>query len=320
MRLTAMVVVAAASLFASSAMAAELKCSEVRLIVPYPAGGATDVAARLLGEHLEAALKKTVVVDNRAGASSNIGTLSVVRGTPDGCTLLINATTIATFPWSFSKLNYDPLKDLAAVGGVGNTPTVQVTSRDGKANDLKGLALWAKEKADGLTFASTGYGLFPHLAAEELAQLSGAKMSHVPYKGIAQASGDLITGRVDFGSFTLGSVVSLINDGTLKPLAIYADQRSELVPKISTTVEQGLKGHDAGVRYLVFAPPSTPKDTIALLSSELSKIVSDPTLKSRFMRIGFDPTPMTADEASAAMQKAGDDWAPVIKRLNIKLD
>lgn len=319
MRIAA-IAAAAASVFVNSAMSAELKCSEVRLVVPYPAGGATDVAARLLGEQLETALKKTVVVDNRPGASSNIGTLSVVRATPDGCTLLINATTIATFPWSFSKLSYDPLKDLAAVGGIGNTPTVEVTSRDGKANDIKGLVAWAKEKPDGLTFASTGYGLFPHLAAEELAQLSDAKMRHVPYKGIAQASGDLITGRVDFGSFTLGSVMSLINEGALKPLAIYADRRSELVPNIPTTVEQGLKGHDAGVRYLVFAPPSTPKDTISLLSAVLSKIVSDTKLKPRFMRIGFDPTPMSAEEASVAMRKAGDDWAPVIKRLNIKLD
>jgi tripartite-type tricarboxylate transporter receptor subunit TctC len=318
MRLTALT--AALCLYAGVANAAELACSEVRLIVPYPAGGATDVAARLLGGRLEASLKKPIVIDNRAGASSNIGTLAVVRAAPNGCTLLVNATTIATFPWSFSKLAYDPVKDLTAVGGIGNTPTVLVTSRDAKAGNLKELVAWAKEKPDGLTFATTGYGLFPHLAAEELAQVANATMAHVAYKGIAQASGDLLTGRVDFGSFTLGSVAPLINDGALKPIALYSDSRSSLVPNIPTTVEQGHQGHDAGVRYLIFAPPSTPKEIVSLLSTELAKIVSDPSLRSRFVQIGFEPTPLSADEASAFMRKTGENWAPVIKRLNIKLD
>src|SRR5262245_11655115 len=147
---------------AGGAGAADYTCSQLRLVVPYPAGGATDVATRVVAERLDAALKRPVVVENRGGATGNIGTAVVIASPPDGCTLLINATVIATFPHSFAKLNYDPIKDLAPVGGLGITPTLIVAAPSIPANDIKSLVGWANSKPEGLNFSTAGYGLQQH--------------------------------------------------------------------------------------------------------------------------------------------------------------
>jgi tripartite-type tricarboxylate transporter receptor subunit TctC len=308
------------ALTATGAFAAEYDCPQVKLIVPYPAGGATDVATRIVAERLEAALKKTMVVENRGGATGNIGTVALVKSFPDGCTLLVNATVIATFPYSFSKLSYDPIKDLAPVGGVGITPTLIVAAPSVPANDLKSLVAWSKSKPEGLNYSTAGYGLQQHLAVEELAQRSGATFKHVAYRGGGTAMTDLMAARVDFGGFLAGTTKPLLADGKLKALAIAQDKRSDLVPNIPTTAEQGFPGINAGVHFHLFAPAGTPKDTITLLSTELRKVIADPQLKERFAAIGFDATPMSAEETAAATRKTGEDWAPLIKKLDIKLD
>jgi len=237
-----------------------------------------------------------------------------------GAVLLINAAVIATFVHSFSKLSYDPIKDLVPIGGVGVTPTLLITAGANPPNDLKGLVRWSKDKPEGLNFSTAGYGLLQHLAVEEMGQRLDAKFVHVMYKGGAQASTDLITARVDFGSFAAGSVLPLVKDGKLKPVALIAQKRSGLVPEVPTVAEQGLPGLDAGVHFMLFAPAATPKDVVAVLEAELRKVVGDPALRERFIDIGFEPTPISSAEAAAIVKKTGEDWAGVIKRLNIKLD
>ncbi|MFL6974542.1 MAG: Bug family tripartite tricarboxylate transporter substrate binding protein [Xanthobacteraceae bacterium] len=312
--------VAALCLTASYACAADLDCAQVKLIVPYPAGGATDVAARLVGERLEAALKKSVIIETRPGATGNIGTVAVINSKPDGCTLLVNAAVIATFPYSFNKLNYDPINDLVPVGGIGITPTLLIAAPSVAANDVNELVQLSKTRPDGVSFSTAGYGLLQHLAVEEIAQRTGAKFTHIVYKGGGQATTDLITARVDFGSFAAGTVNPFLQDGKLKALAVVQDQRSALVPKVATTAEQGLPGLDAGVHFMLFAPAGTPKEIVAMLNSELRAIVGHPAMKERFLKIGFDPTPITAEETADIVRRTGETWAPLIKRLNIKLD
>jgi tripartite-type tricarboxylate transporter receptor subunit TctC len=195
-----------------------------------------------------------------------------------------------------------------------------VTAAASPANDIKGLGAWSKQKPDGLTFSTAGYGLLQHLAVEEMGQRLSAKFSHLVYRGGAQATTDLITGRVDFGSFAAGSVLPLVKEGKLKAIGVLQEQRSSLVPDVAPAPEQGLPGLDAGVHFMLYAPAATPKDIVALLSAELRKIVGDPALKDRFIAIGFDPTPTSSEDMVAVMRKTGQAWAPVIKRLNVKLD
>jgi len=311
----------ALALATAGAAAQELPCSQVRLIVPYPAGGATDVASRVLAERLDPLLKKPVVVENRGGATGNIGTVAVVNAPPDGCTLLVNATVIATFLHSFSKLAYDPFKDLAPVGGVGVTPVLVVAAPSVPANDMKGLIELAKAKPDGLNYSTAGYGLQQHLSIEEIAQRAGIKATHVAYRGGGTAMTDLIAARLDFGAFLAGTVKGLVADGKLKALAVVAEKRTPLMPDVATTTEQGFPGMDsAATHFMLYAPPATPKPVIAQLGAALHRVVSEPSLKQRFAEIGFDATPMSADEVSAAMKQLETRMAPVIQRLNIKLD
>ena len=305
---------------ATSSLAADFDCPRVTVIVPYPAGGAADVAARLVADRLELGLKKSFVIENRPGATGNIGTAAVVNAKPDGCTLLVNAAVIATFPWSFTKLGFDPVKDLAPIGGIGVTPTLLVAPKSLPADDLKGLVQLSKQRPDGLSFSTAGYGLLQHLAVEEVAQRTGAKFVHVVYKGGAQAATDLIAARVDFGSFAAGSVIQFVKEGQLKPLAVVQETRSDLLPDVAAIAEQGLPGLDAGVHFMLYAPAATPKGVVSVLGGELNKIVGDPALKQRFAHIGYDPTALAPDAAAAIMRKTGEVWAPVIKRLNIKLD
>jgi tripartite-type tricarboxylate transporter receptor subunit TctC len=306
---------------AGSATAQDYPCSQIRLIVPYPAGGATDVAARVVAERLEAALKKSVVVENRAGATGNIGTAAVVTAQPDGCTLLVNATVIASFLHSFSKLSYDPFKDLTPVGGIGVTPTLLIAAPSIPANDIKSLVEWSKSKPDGLNYSTAGYGLQQHLAVEGLAQRTGGKFVHVVYRGGGTAMTDLLAARMDFGAFLAGTTKTLVTDGKLKALAAVQDKRSELMPNVPTTAEQGLAGFNAAaVHFMMFAPAATPKPVVARLGTELHKIISDPALKQRFITIGFEATPLSGDEVAAAMRATEAALAPIIKRLNIKLD
>jgi tripartite-type tricarboxylate transporter receptor subunit TctC len=307
-------------LSATSSPAADLDCARVTVIVPYPAGGAADVAGRLVADRLEAQLKRSFVVENRPGATGNIGTAAVVNAKPDGCTLLVNAAVIATFSSSFSKLPYDPLRDLVPVGGIGVTPTLLVAAKSVPADDLKGLVQLSKERPDGLSFSTAGYGLLQHLAVEEMAQRAGAKFMHVIYKGGAQASTDLVAARVDFGSFAAGSMIQLVRAGQLKPLGVIQEARSALLPDVPTTAEQGLPGLDAGVHFMLYAPAATPRDVITTLNAELNKLVADPALKERFANIGYDPTAISPEQAAAIMRTTGEAWAPLIKRLNIKLD
>jgi tripartite-type tricarboxylate transporter receptor subunit TctC len=305
---------------AAGSLAADYDCPRATLIVPYPAGGATDVAARLLADRLEALMKRSFVIENRPGATGNIGTAAVVNAKADGCMLLVNAAVIATFPSSFGRLAFDPIKDLAPIGGIGISPTLLVAAKSVAANDLNSLVQLSRERPGGLSFSTAGYGLLQHLAVEEMSRRADAKFTHVVYKGGAQAATDLIAARVDFGSFAAGSVIQFVKEGLLKPLGVIAETRSELLPDVPTTAEQGLPGLDAGVHFMLYAPAATSKQAIAALNTELNKIVGDPALRQRFADIGFDPAAISPETATAIMRRTADDWAPVIRRLNIRLD
>lgn len=263
----------AAMVFASSlSLAAPPPCPQLRIIVPFSPGGATDVAARVIVDPLGAAIGKQIVVENRAGATGNIGTAIVAKSAPDGCSYVMNTAAVLTYRWAFSSLGYDPEADLVAVGGIGRSPSLILTSATSKAVDLASLVRLSKGNPDGLTYATAGLGLMPHLAVEELARTTGAKFVAVFYKGAPDFMGDLMSDRIAFGSTAAANSMPLVREGKLKALAVMQATRSPLAANIPTSAEQGMSGLDASSSFMLFTRAGTPKPTVELVSRELREV------------------------------------------------
>ena len=300
------------------ASADTLPCQTIQIVAPFTAGGATDLTARFISDPLGHALNKNVIVENKPGATGNIGTAYVAHSPADGCTLVVNVGAILTYQWVFKDLGYDPDKDLIPIGGIGRTSSLILAPETSKVSNVKELVALSKTKPDGLTFATAGMGLMPHLGVEEIAHNTGAKFVAVFYKGAPDFMSDLTAGRVDFGSTAAANSMPFVRAGKLKALAVMQDQRSPLAPNVPTTAEQGLSKLDASSLFVLFAPRGTPKATVSLLSSELEKIVNGPDVRARLSKAGFDPSPMNSAEAETVVQKYGRDWEPIVKGLNLK--
>jgi tripartite-type tricarboxylate transporter receptor subunit TctC len=309
--------IAAVCLGSFSAFAEAPPCPTIKIIVPYSAGGASDQTGRLVAESLGPALKKTVVIENRVGATGNIGTKIVTKSAPDGCTLLINVAAIRSYKFIFADLGYDPDKDLVPIGGIGKSPSLILTSGASPLKNLKDLVALAKEKGS-LSYATAGFGLSPHLAVEELARVTGAKFVSVFYRGAPDFMGDLITQRVTFGSTAAANSMPLVRDGKLKALAVMQRERSPLAPNVASSAEQGMSSLDGSSHFMLFAPANTPEGTVATLSAALKTIVSAPATQARLHELGFDPSPLDSREALDVVLRTGRDLKPVIKALNLK--
>ena len=312
--------VAAILLFSVQARADDLPCAQIKFIAPFGAGGSADVATRFAAERMEAILKKPTVIENRPGATGNIGTVAVANAEPDGCTLLVNGTVISTFPTSFAKLGYDPFKSIVPVGSIGTTPNVLVAGPELPANDIKSLVKLAGERPGGINYGTSGYGLQQHLVVEVLAKKTAAKFVQISYKSAPAIVTDLIGNRIEFGSLLIGTTKALIEDKQLKALAVVQDERSTLLPDVPSTAEQGYPGIIGATHFVVFAPGATPKPTIAILETTLHEIVSDPKVKERFATIGFEAKAMTSQEVTAEMRRVADAFIPIIKELDLKLE
>ena len=266
-------------------------CPQIKIIVPFSAGGASDLTARVVADPLGKALKKTIVIENKVGATGNIGTAVVAKSTPDGCTLGVNVAAILSYRYIFTDLGYDPDKDLVPIGGVGKSPSLILTSASSPLKDLKDLVALSKEKG-GVSYATAGLGLSPHLAVVELVRVSGAKFDPVFYRGAPDFMGDLMTGRVTFGSTAAANSMPLVREGKLKALAVMQAERSPLAPDVPSSTEQGMSALDGSSHFMLFAPANTPKDTIATLSTELKKIVGGSATRARLHELGFDASPI----------------------------
>jgi len=305
----------------TAASATEYSCPQIRLVVPFASASPGDIAARMVAERLNVRMKRNVVIENHGGATGNIGTKLVVDAAPDGCTLLLNVTAIATFPMSFVNLRYNPFEDLTPVGGIGRAPTLLLAPPSLLADDIKSLVALSKQRFDGLTYSVADYGLQPHLAVEQLKHRTGAHFVIVPYKGSGAALADLVAARVDFGSFPVGTAgKALIEERRLKALAVVQDRRTSVMPDVPSTAEQGFPGLFGGTQYAVFAPAATPKEIVGLLGDDLREVIGEPIVRQRFLTIGFEPTQMSSEEVAAAMEKIAGAMAAPIKRLNIRHD
>ncbi len=305
------------SALAPDAWAQAYPSKPVSIVVPFPPGGGTDVLIRLMTERLGELLGQPVVVDNRPGATGSIGNDRVAKAPPDGYTLLAQASIIGVFPHMLPGLLYNPLRDFAAIGMIGETPTVFVVHPDFPAVVLKDLVQASRRKP--LTFGTAGIGSPQHLGTERMTRELGIAAEHVPYRGTAPAVTDLLGRQIDFAAFSLSSVLPLIREGKVKALAIHRSQRSALAPEIPAAAEQGLNDAGSSVRFLLLAPARTPEATIARLNATLNAVLRVPDVAKGFADRGYEVIASTPEVAQADVAEQERIWAPVVRQLGISI-
>lgn len=292
----------------------------IRLVLGQPAGGPTDIVARLVGQKLAERLGQPVVVENRPGAGSNIGTEVVVKAPKDGYTLLVGTVQQIVNPYLFENLSWDPARDLAPVALITKAHIVLVANPDFPARTLQELIAAAKAKPGALTFASAGNGSTGHLALELLKTSAGIDVVHVPYKGTQPALTDLLGGRVPV--MFDGVVTSLphIRAGKLRPLAVASLTRSPLLPDVPTMTEAGLPGFEAVGLATLMAPAGTPPDVVARLSREVAAVVRMPDVRDQLVNMGLEVVGNTPAEFAEYMRSEAPKWAKVIRDARIKAE
>jgi tripartite-type tricarboxylate transporter receptor subunit TctC len=318
MRLIALALASVTAIAVPNAIAQPFPSQPVRVVVPFPAGGGTDILVRLIQDKYAAKLGQPVVIDNRPGASGNIGAGVVAKSKPDGYSLIVQATIVGIYPSVFANLPYDPLTDFAYIGAVAESPAVIVTNPNSKFKTIGDLV--AEGKTRPVNFASAGVGSPQHLATERLSKLNKVQFTHVPYKGSATAVTDLLSGVLDFGTLSLSSVLSLIQEGKLRALALASDNRSKLLPDVPTIKEAGLGDVSGTVRFFLAAPTGTPDATVQKLSADLNAVVKEPDIQEGFAKRGYEITLASPQEVLAMVREQKETWEPLVRELKLKFD
>jgi tripartite-type tricarboxylate transporter receptor subunit TctC len=307
--------------FASGVAYAVYPDKPVRLIVPFPAGGATDFMARSLAQKLSERLGQPIVVDNRGGAGGTIGAEAVASAAPDGYTLLFSTMgVLAINPSLYDKLRYDPVKDFTPVSLTHATANLLVVHPSVPAKDVKELIALAKAKPGTLTFGSSGNGTSSHLSGELFKSMAGIDITHVPYKGTGPALTDLLTGRISMMIDTVSVHVENVNAGKLRALGVTSAKRTPSLPNVPTIAEAGLPGFDVSIWLGVLAPAKTPPDIVARLNSEIRKVMAEPEMKAQLVKAGIDPLTSTPDEFAATIKSDMAKWSKVVKASGARVD
>jgi tripartite-type tricarboxylate transporter receptor subunit TctC len=285
----------------------------VRIIVPFPAGGAGDVLARVLAQKMNESWNQPVVVDNRPGAGTIIASEVVAKAAPDGYTILSCWESVAINVTLYSKLPYDQLRDFAPVSLTASLPLLLMANNSVPANSVKELIALAKAKPRQINFASFGTGSSSHLAAELFKTMAGVDMNHVPYKGAPPAITDLVAGQVQIFFSGLPPGLPFVKSGKAKGLAVTSAQRTPLLPDVPTVAESGLTGYEAISWSGVLVPAATPRDVIARLNAELTRILQLPDVKERLANLGFEPLTSTPEQFAAFLRTEISKWGKVVK-------
>jgi tripartite-type tricarboxylate transporter receptor subunit TctC len=292
----------------------------IRLIVPFAPGGSNDIMARLTAQKFSEAFGQQVVVDNRAGASGIIGTDIAAKAPPDGYTLLMMSLTFAVNPSLFRKLPYDTNRDLTPVTLVASAPLMLVVHPSIPAKSVQEFVAYAKANPGKLNFGSGGPGTTPHLAGEMLKMMSGAQMTHVPYKGGGPALTDLIGGQIQLMLENIPSTLPHAKSGKLRALAVTALKRSALVPDLPTLDEAGMKGYEIVGWNGLFVPSGTPRAIVTTLHAATAKALAQPDMKERLATLGAEGVGNTPDEFKAFVQAEIKKWARVVKEAGLKVE
>lgn len=315
------VALAIACAASASALAQGYPAKPVRLIVPFPAGGGSDIVGRIVAGKLTEQMKQQVFVDNRGGAGGSIGTEAAVRSAPDGYTLVLASTSeIAVNPAIYTKLTYDTVRDLAPIALIASTPVVAVVHPSLPVRSVRDLIALAKARPGDINMASAGNGTFTHLSGELFKSLTGTDMRHVPYKGAPTALFDLVAGQVQIMFSSLPAAVGLINAGRIRAIAVSTAKRAENLPEVPTVIESGVPAYDVTYWYGTFVPAETPKEILAQLYNEISRALRAPEVAASLGRQGATPgtlsQPQFADFAKAEHAR----WGKVARATGVKLD
>ncbi|HEX6722910.1 MAG TPA: tripartite tricarboxylate transporter substrate binding protein, partial [Burkholderiaceae bacterium] len=281
----------------------------------------TDSSGRLIADFLGRRLGQQVVVDNKPGASGNIGTAQVVSAAPDGYTLLLAFDgTMVINPHVFAKVPFDTLKDFAPIGKIGNATLILVAHPDVPAKTLQEVVALSKKRAGGLAYGTSGIGGTPHVAGEMLAQRTGAKLEHVPYKGGGQAMTDVMGGAIPLVYTAVAGAQGHVKAGKLKAIAVSSARRTNALPDVPTFIESGVPDFVADSWVGLLAPARTPAPVMARLNSELNAVLNDPAVRERLATLGIEATPGSAEQFRDQLQNDLAAYAPIVKAAGIKLE
>ncbi|MDM0115753.1 tripartite tricarboxylate transporter substrate binding protein [Variovorax sp. J22R133] len=293
----------------------------IKWVVPYPAGGGTDVIARTLAEAMRQPLGQQIVVDNRPGASTNIGSEIVARSKPDGYTLMSADNALLAFnEFLFTKLPFNPQKDFSYIGAIGKFPLALVVHPDFPAQDFKAFLAYVKANPGKVNYASPGNGSPHHLAMEMFKNRTGTFITHIPYRGAAPAMADVMGGQVPCMFLDLASGLSIMQSGKVRVLAIGTGQRSKLLPNVPTLAEMGVPNSEVFAFQGVVGPAGLPAPIVNRLNVELNKSFGVPAVQKRFADFGMEATPGSPEQFRAMAIAEAQRWGPIIKAAGIKLD
>jgi len=317
--LSAAVIAAAAAVLPSSAFAeAPWPNRAIKLVVPFAAGGSSDIIARVLATKLSARLGQPVVMENKGGAGGNLGIDSVAKSPADGYTLLFGSATISTSAASGAKLPYDALKDLDPIGEIGRTPLVVVVAKDVKAATLRELLDAAREQPGRIRYGSGGIGSMSHLGAELLASEAKVQMMHVPYRGISLSFNDLLGGNLQMTVSAFATVAKLVESGRLRALAVTSPQRSPFMPNLPTVAESGLPGFQIEFWWGLFGPANMPPAIVKRLNDELHTVLAMPEVREMLAHEATTPKPGTPQALGKLLSSDVARWSKLVKDANIK--
>jgi tripartite-type tricarboxylate transporter receptor subunit TctC len=292
----------------------------VRIIVPFPPGGATDIIARDIGERLGAVLGQSFLIDNKAGASGNIGVELAVRAPADGYTLVMGSAQTLTINPQLFKLSYAPQRDLAPIAVVASVPNVLIISPNLPVNSPKELAALAKSKPGKLNYGSSSVGGTPHLSGELFKSLTGSYIVHIPYRGSSPALQDLVSGNIDLMFDNLPAALPFIKSGRVKALAVTTTKRTPAAPDLPTMQEAGIKDFDSQGWFGLLAPANTPPAVVEKLNTEINRILSSPDFKERLQKVGADPIGGSVSDFRERMSSESERWGKVIKFAHITVE
>ena len=307
-------------IFAATANAQPFPSKPIQIIVPFPAGGTVDFFARVISTKLSDALGQSVLVENRAGAGGNIAAEAVAKAAPDGYTLLMGSEIIAINTSLYSKIGYDPVKDLAPITLVGTVPNILIVHPGLPVNSVNDLIALAKKTPGKISFASTGQGTSTHLSSELFKLMANVDMLHVPYKGGPPAIADLISGQVNMMFINMPTGITHVRSGKAKIIAVSSIKRVSQLPDVPTVDQAGVKGFETSAWSGLYAPAGTPADIINRLNVEVVKILKQPGVKEQLMAQGAEPVGDSPEEFSRFTLAEISKWAKIIKISGAKVD